>query len=384
MDSNYRNPGQSGSDEITGSFISGLFKDEEKKPTEKNPFCNDTETSSYNEDYSKIIPDFFFMNTGCPLKPSADEKKRLRYYYNITGIILTAGLMIFMTVFIFVILFSLTLSYSAMLSVHSFGYLLKNQKVIYSSLTIASVLSVPVICAAGTKFSGLSFSEIFKSNHNMRTSEILCCIMTGLFLYSAGEVLSMLTEYFLSCSFSHQVRFSDDIYQIIIILIFKCLVVPVSQGIIFRGIALKNLSRAGQKFGILTVSMLCALSSFNAVNLIPAFLFSVMLSKMTVKYNTPAPGIAVHIVINTCSMLINLYRDLMLESDAMVNRLWTVITLLSGVAFAACYILKERLPRMLPEQKKRTIPLFLTSPAAAAAVLIYAAITAADVISFIL
>ena len=60
-----------------------LFSEEEYIPTEKNPFCNYSENSSYKESYSDVIPTFFFRNNQLSLKPSRYESAKLRYFYNL-------------------------------------------------------------------------------------------------------------------------------------------------------------------------------------------------------------------------------------------------------------------------------------------------------------
>ena len=69
-------------------------------PTEKDPFCNSTENTAYRESYSDVIPAFFFRDTKCSKKPTKAERKKLRYYYNSTGVILLAKLIIEISVLI--------------------------------------------------------------------------------------------------------------------------------------------------------------------------------------------------------------------------------------------------------------------------------------------
>lgn len=371
-------------DTNNNSFFDDLLTDHEDVPTEKNPFCNETEEISYNEDYSHIVPAFFFRNTRCSLKPSDHEKKRLRFFYNMTGILLFSGVFIFFAVFLIIMLISLMLSFSFSLSSHSFGYILKDDIVVYSSLIIAVSVAVPAVCAAGCRFSEISFSDLLRSSRSVSTPDILCCIMTGLFLLSLRNAASIVLEYFTGSSFVHSIKFTHDFRQIIVVFIFECLAVPVSQGLIFRGIALKNLSRASQKSGMYTASFLCAVASLNAIDIIPAFFISMMLSKLTFKYSSVLPGIAVHIVINSCSMIIRLYDDLFMNSESIMIRIWTVITFALGIFFTAYLIIRDQSLNMTPEQVRRTIPLYLTSPLLWLFILICVFMSAADTLSFIL
>jgi len=364
-------------------FSDEMLSDSDRIPSEKDPFCNETEEISYNEDYSHIVPGFFFRNQKCDLKPDRSEKSKLRYFYNLTGVLMISGIFIFTAVFVLVILLALLFSYAFNMSSHSFRYILKDDIVLFSSAAIAAAVSVPAVCRAGCRFSEISFSGLFRNKRAPETKDIICGIMTGLFLISLGNTVSMILEYFTGCTFVHSVTYRADIRQILIVFIFRCLIIPFSQGIFFRGIALKNMSRASQKFGMYYVSMLCALISFSAVEMIPVFFISLMLSRITIKYDTVIYGIIIHTVINSCDLLINMYGDVFMDSDVFVTKIWTIITLTAGAVFAAYFVIKERSPRMKPEQFRRTVPVALTSFFLYIAVLLCAFITAAGTVSFI-
>ena len=318
---------------------SDVFSDDADIPTEKNPFCNATEVSSYNEEYSHIIPGFFFRNKECSIRPLKYERSKLRYFYNTTGILLISKTFLYIALFIILLIFALFCSYSDSFSSHSFWYLIMNDSVRYGISTIASIISTIIICAAGCRFSELSFSDLFKSNHNTRTQEIVYFFMTGIFISSLYNVISSVSSAVSGIDFANTVKYTSDIKQILIIFIYGCIIVPVSDGLVYRGFVLKNLSRASQRFGIFVSSFLCALSSGNIINIIPYLMLSVLFSKMTIKYNTVIPSIIIHIVINTCNSIINIYRDIFWNSDIFISRLWTIISLASGALFAAYYFI---------------------------------------------
>lgn len=368
------------------STINNIFSDDilsDRIPSEKDPFCNETEEISYNEDYSHIVPGFFFRNKKCDLKPDRAEKARLRYFYNTTGILMIAGLFLFSAVFVLVLLIALMFSYSFNISTHSFGYILKDDIVVFSCAAIAAAVSVPVVCKAGCGFSELTFHSLFRNKKLPETRDILCGIMTGLFLLSLGNTISMVLEYFTGCSFVHSVTYKADIRQILIIFIFRCLIIPVSQGIFFRGIAMKNMSRASQKFGMYFISIMCAALSLSVVEIIPAFFLSLMLARITIKYDTVNYGIIIHIVINSCNFLINIYRDVFMNSEVFVTNIWTIVTMSTGAVFAAYFVIKERSPRMNPEQFRRTFPVAVTSVFLHIALFICVLITAAGTLLFL-
>ena len=95
--------------------------------------------------------------------------------------------------------------------------------------------------------------------------------------------------------------------------------------------------------------------------MIPVFLMSVILSKLTVKYNTVIPSVLIHITINISNAVIFIYSTLMWDSDLLITKIWTIITLVTGGIFAFILAVKHPLPKMKAEQRRRSLPLFLTS-----------------------
>lgn len=337
-----------------------LFSCYDEIPTEYDPFCNSTESQMYRENYSHVIPTFFFRTAPSSRKPSLYEKKKLKYFYNTTGILLSAKLIIEAAscILFYIIMFlcsflqthSLSLYYSA----------LSDATVRYSFMTISVILSVSSVFLSGCRCSYISPERLLKKNKAVKTSDVILFFMTGIFIMSLQNISDISVSHFLGKNVGGG-NFSDDTRQMIIIALYTCIVVPVSSGLIFRGIALKNLSRAGQRFGILASSFLCALSSGKLTELIPCFLMSVMLSKLTVKYDTVTPSIFIHMTINICCTIIAVYGSVMSDTGVLIKQVWTATAFIFGGIFAVAYMIKEPLPKSTPAQRKRTVPLFAGS-----------------------
>ena len=335
-----------------------LFADYEcmEIPSEYDPFCNSSENISFNESYSHILPAFFFRNQKCRKKPSYYEKKNLRYFYNPTGVILTAKLMVEISACLIFYIIMFLCSYSLTSSLNVYYSVLSDSTIRYAFKTIAVIISTLSVFLAGCRFSAFPPFCLLKKCESIKTSDIILFFMAGLFaasLQNAAVLFGIQTE---SVN-----PYEKDITQIVMAAICNCLVMPVSEGLIFRGIALKNLSRASQRFGIIASSFLCAISSCRFSSMIPVFLMSVILSKLTVKYNTVIPSVLIHITINISNAVIFIYSTLMWDSDLLITKIWTIITLVTGGIFAFILAVKHPLPKMKAEQRRRSLPLFLTS-----------------------
>lgn len=340
---------------------SDIFSDSVDTPSDYNPFCNSAEVISFNEDYSSVVPTFFFRTQASSVNPSKYEALKIKHFYNTAGTFLLTKLMIeFILFFVFNIVL-MYLSSSDISQRQSYQSLISNNSVIHGFKILSTVITTLLIFRMGCRLSGLKPSSLFQNNHKARTSEIISFFMTGIFISSIYNLIIIVCNEFFPSVPVTQIKFTNNIPQILLIIISTCFVVPVANGIIFRGIVLKNMSRVSQKFGIIISSVLCALSSGQAIAFIPCFLMSVMLCKMSIKYNTIFTSVVINITINICNVIIYAYGDLFYSSDPMIIRMWSAITFMTGGLFAVYLLLKEPLPYMNKAQKQRAFPILMQS-----------------------
>lgn len=333
----------------------------EEIPSEDNPFCNSTENSSFSESYSHILPAFFFRTAKCRKKPSAYEKKNLRYYYNTTGIILASKLFIEAAACIVFYILMFLCSFSLTPSLSLYYNALSDPSVKYSFRIITAIVSASAVFFVGCRFSDFRPEKLLGKCGKIKTSDIIISFLTGLFVLAISNVIT-LSEPLMSAEYHFSVlNPGTDIMQITSVALYTCVVVPLTEGLIFRGIALKNFSRASQRFGILMTSFLCALSTCSFPAMVPAFLMSVLLCGMTVKYNTVVPSVILHMTVNLSGMIISVYSSFEWGSDIMLIKVWTIITLVLGGIAAFISVIKHPLPGMKPEQRRRSLPVYLTS-----------------------
>ncbi|MBR6598854.1 MAG: CPBP family intramembrane metalloprotease [Oscillospiraceae bacterium] len=338
-----------------------IFSDYEDTPTEKNPFCNDSEYSSYNESYSHVIPTFFFRNDPLSIKPSRYESSRLRYFYSLSGSLLISGVLI--KTILYLIFYVLILMYTGSLY-HSknsisgfFRQFICDNSVKYGLLSISAIISSAFVFKVGCRYSALKTSSFFRNNHSARTSEIISFFMTGIFLTSVYNLMYLTATFFPGIFKNPRPIFTDNIPQSLLIAMYTCIIVPVCEGFIFRGLVLKNMSRAGQRFGIIFTSLLCALSCGQFIEIIPCFMMSVLLCKITNKYGTLTHSVIMHVTVNICNTIILAYGDIFFNSNIFATQIWTFITFISGGFFAIYSFFKEPLPKSTKPQKNRSTKL---------------------------
>jgi membrane protease YdiL (CAAX protease family) len=357
-----------------------IFSDYNEIPSEHNPFCNDTENTEFNESYSHIVPSFFFRNQACQKKPSRFEKKKLRYFYNITGIILSSKLIIEVSfcLLFFLILFLCSMTFTKSASLYY--SVLSDTTVKYAFRAMAALLSTFSVFFAGLRFSHLSLAGIAGKAKGIKTLDTVIYFITGLFITALHNGITIIFDGINSSNALCSIKLENDITQIVMVCLYTCIVVPVTEGLIFRGFTLKNLSRASQWFGIGACSFLCALSTCDPVSMLPAFFMSMLLSFITIKHNSIIPSVLIHFTINLCNMLIVIYNSLVWGSDILITRVWTIVTIFLGMIAAIILMIKSHAPRIRSVQWRRTFPLFTTS---AFIIILIAAYIGASLIRFL-
>ena len=88
---------------------------------------------------------------------------------------------------------------------------------------------------------------------------------------------------------------------------------------------------------------------------------SLLLCSITVKYNSVIPSVLIHMAVNTSSMIISVYSIFAWDQSELLMRVWTIITLVLGGVFTFIRLIREPLPKNKPEQRRRALPVLLTS-----------------------
>ncbi|MDO5561084.1 MAG: CPBP family glutamic-type intramembrane protease [Oscillospiraceae bacterium] len=356
----------------------------EDHPSENNPFCNETENSLYSLSYSQVIPAFFFRETPLSIRPTKFEKKRIKYFYNITGLVPLLSFLISTTVYIIINIILFGTATICDIENYSWAASLTDPVIRYSSMTISTIISTTCVFFLGCRYSGLKASDITgpaQQKIKAGTFDIICFFMSGLFISSLYTLLFIFSRKNMPILVQETLYFSGGLRQLSVCALWSCVITPVTGALIYRGVVLKNLSRVSQRFGIFASSILCALACEDILKFVPCLLMSVMLSYMTIKYNSIFWPLVIHIAVNICNTLISAYNDIYCNSDTAFLQLWTVITCLVGAVFLIFVLIREKIPSINKHQKKRTFSLFISSTAVIAAILIYAAVIALKIIS---
>ncbi|MBQ8297830.1 MAG: CPBP family intramembrane metalloprotease [Ruminococcus sp.] len=334
----------------------------------KNPFDNPTEYPDYNGDYTDIVPQIEIPGCKIPVEPHKGEKKRLRRFYSIGG-----------SSIIFHFLFTMLFSMIA-IGVAMFVLQLKNPDVpyetlynyAYSSSIIISITAVTYLIAnvlftfIGLKWSKQGGSSLMKTRDFTVGKAVQYCFSAIFIQYGAAIFSTIFSDILSKYGYSTMIDNSglaETFPATIILIIYQCIIAPVTEELFYRGMVLKTFSKANQRFAIVASSVFFGLAHGNLPQFMLAFLLGMFLAHISIKHNSLLPSIIVHMFVNTTATVIN-FAITEFEDSYLIIGAVNIVYLLMAVAGLVLFIefsLKNKLPRTTPQQSRRGFAVAKTS-----------------------
>jgi hypothetical protein len=332
----------------------------------KNPFDNPTEYPDYNGDYRDIVPQIEVPGCHIPVEPNKSEKKRLRRFYNIGGACLLLHLMFSTAVaalLIGIIMFILqrlnpTVSYN---DLYSYAY---SSAIIISITTAVYLIANVLFSYIGLRWSGVGGKSLISTRDFGVKKAIQYCFCAIFIQYGAALVSTAFSSIFEKYGFSTDVDTSDmatSFIGTIVLILYECIIAPITEELFYRGTVLKVFSRANQRFAIVASAIFFGLAHGNLPQFLLAFLLGMFLAHIDVKHNSIIPSIIVHIFINTSATIINYSNTLGSEFVTTIVTIVYCAVAAVGLILFVKFSRKNKLPRTTPQQSRRGFAIAKTS-----------------------
>lgn len=354
----------------------------------ENPFDNPTEFESYNGDYSEIVPQISIEGCEIPYKPSKEEKSGIRHFYNIGGgiVILHFGLVMvissILTVAVMIIMmiaggFDLT-DYKTLFTetIQKISVYISNSGSIIMGINLISYLAANLIVFfIGSKFLKIKPSGFFKTE-SFTPKNCVAYILVGLFIQQAsGILISLLQSVLTNADLSNGSDIIDynDPKAFVISACYACIVAPITEELLFRGVVLKSFSKVSQRFGIIMSAIIFGLVHGNVAQFALAFLTGLFMGYIAQKHNSLLPGIFVHFTVNFMATVSGFVMS-KFEDDTIVSLIYMITVyglLIAGIVMFILFCRKNEMPKETIYQKYRTTGIASTSPTTIIAVIIY-------------
>lgn len=339
-----------------------------------DPFENETEFRHYNQNYSTIVPQIQLPGCQIPIRPNARERRHIRHYYNITGTIMLGHM--FLSNILALIFMLLYYAVQTLMDASKVGgelpanyeTLLEEVFAVSSANTAMNVI-IFLICNAlfaivGCKWAKIPIPELFHTK-GLSIGLMLMYMCIAIALQSGcGYLSSWITELLSQAGVTaYEPDFStgQELKNVVLMSIYSCIVAPVTEELLFRGFALKTLSRVSQRFGIVVSALLFGLWHENIAQFVLAFFVGILMGYLTVKHNSIMPAIICHMTVNTASQLFDIaYTYQWYGMYMIMDYLYLGITVVGAVLLIRM-LLRERLPYTVPHQAERGFRIAVTS-----------------------
>lgn len=338
----------------------------EKEYVDKfNPFDNPTEYYGYSGNYARIVPELETHNVKLPLEPDKQERRNIRRFYSIGG-----WCMIFQYAVSMggaVLLIDLIMTVLQLLNPEASTDTL--YRYMRGSSIIASLnMLVYLVCNVVNSFIGMKWAKI-KPVSVIKTRDFTfgCAVqycMAALFLWAiavhaAIGINDVLMKYGYD-AYSNASGIGETALGKVIMNLYTCIIAPVTEELFFRGMLLKVMSKANQRFAIFATAVFFGLAHGNIPQFLLAFLLGIFLAHITMKHNSIIPSITVHIFVNTFSAAFGYLGGAETEVQQAATLIVAALTIL-GLIMLLVFIGDNRLPATTPKQSTRGLSVAVCS-----------------------
>lgn len=332
-----------------------------------DPFDNPTEYKGFSGDYSKVLPEIENPECRIPLYPETEERRNLRRYYSIGG--LCAFLQFVLSDLAMIIL---TMLMARILSDKNPG---AGSEAIASYMHSGAITSglnllIFLVCNVGLAFLGLKLAGI-RSSVLIRTRDFSAAnavqycfaamFLWAVSIYTATGVEEIFERFHATSDVLNDSGLGKTAVGGVIMVIYSCIIAPVTEELFYRGMLLRVLSKANQRFAIITTALFFGLGHANLPQFILAFLVGVFLGHITMKHGSIIPAVIVHMFVNTMSGLIGHMYSIDNEMAVFVLQMVLIAGAMVGLIMLLVFRSGDKLPATTPAQAKRGIPVAILS-----------------------
>lgn len=254
------------------------------------------------------------MNYAAPMqitvKPDKEERRQIRKKYNLAALVIIINMVLFNVLGRGVIII-VCMAFGGGFNFEAYR---EGAKILMEHELLRTLLSCmpPIISEVTAILIGI---KIFKINikdlssnregYGGGTVAKLITLCLGLQLaasFIAAIIQAVLNKFGLNgetVDLSATTSFSANI----ILSFYACLLGPVLEELLYRGVLLQSMRKYSERFAIFLSALIFGLMHQNYQQFILGFLLGIPLAMITIKYNSLIPSIFTHIFVNTTGML---------------------------------------------------------------------------------
>lgn len=323
----------------------------------ENPFDNPADYKGYSGGYTEIQPRLKEAGYRIPLLIDRVEYRNLKRQYSIGGwcVIFQFAASLVLSVLLTNVVQIIMDAVNGKAGTDTYEYMY-NSSIIVGINMLVFLISNVVFTFVGLKWAGYKARSLIKTRDFTFGRGVQYCLIAA-FLWTAsvycGTFVEMIMNKFgMTCAVD-QTGLGETPLAMAVMYLYSCIIAPVTEEMMFRGMLLKVFSRANQRFAIFATAFFFGLAHGNIPQFILAFVMGIFLAQVTMKHNSIIPAIVVHIFVNVFSTVFSHFSDAG-ETVATVVMLLLMATALIGVIMLLVFRSDgNRLPAPTPHQHRR-------------------------------
>ncbi len=344
-----------------------------KRKNPYDPFDNPTENCAHRTDYRDVNPMIEMPGYELPLLPERAERKRIRHYFNAVGMgLLLSAVAVNVVFFIVTLILEMIMAdssgYSSLMDAENYIYYGSSILIAMNGLLFLIANVVPSV--VGCHMTGIRLRSLFRPM-DVKKGQLVRYMFIGIFLQALTAILYAIVSSVMEAGGIQDYAPEIDTYinakSIVATGLYTCIIAPVTEELLYRGFALKNLSRVSQRFGIFASAVLFGLAHENIAQFLLALPTGIFMARLAVKHNSLIPSILVHMAVNTMAFGLDwIYTVLPETGGGMVGMILLDVAYYFvaavGMVFWILELRKTRLPANTIHQTYRGMRIALTSP----------------------
>lgn len=325
-------------------------------PDKMNPFDNPTDYPDFSGDYSDIMPELDAPECSIPLEPEITERRKIKRFYaiggwSVLGHFILSNILIQICIFV---LETVLKSENHGISKEIINSYIDSSSIFAALLMLVFMISNIVFAFAGLKMAGIPKSQLVRTRDFSFGKLLQYCLIAGFLWTISIFAFYAIEDIFVHYGHSTNVMNMDGVAVtgtgFAIMTVYTCVIAPVTEEIFFRGMLLRVLSRANQRFAVFATAFFFGLGHHNIQQFLLAFLLGIFLAHITLKHNSVIPAVIVHIFTNTMSTAVSYIEE---YAGYIFTSCLVLVMAVMGFFLFCVFRERDRIPSTTPAQVKR-------------------------------
>ncbi|MDE6849675.1 MAG: CPBP family intramembrane metalloprotease [Ruminococcus sp.] len=349
---------------------------QKEMPDKLNPFDNPTDYPDFSGDYSDIMPKLDAPDCIVPLDPAPEEHRKIKRFYSIGGwCIMGHFFLSSILTWIAMLVLEMVLKFqNSGAGENLINSYMKSSSILAGLNMLVFMLSNVLFAFIGLKMADIPKTQLVRTREFSFGKSLQYCLIAA-FLWT----ISIFASAWIENIFSHY-GYSTDVMDMdglavtgtgfAVMMIYQCVIAPITEEIFFRGMLLRVFSRANQRFAVFATAFFFGLGHHNIPQFVLAFILGIFLSHITLKHNSVIPSIIVHIFVNTMSGVISYVESYFGLNGTIVAECVILVMAILGFFLLCLFRGKDKIPSSTPAQSRRGVAIAKKSVIFVSAVLL--------------